>query len=407
MAARRGGESLLEEMSLSDGEFGVSGRAQTDKPREGQLTRTYMPIAVRAIVGDSPFQTRQVAFDPDQITEDAELLESVRRHGVLEPVYVEWLPSELGADTQYRLVSGHRRLAAARAVGQEHIPGIVANKSDDLQALNMAENAGHRHLLPYEKAIALVERRKSEPGLSLRGLAKVTGIPFGTTSDLVAAYEKSPPALRRLFSEGVAARTIIELQPVFRTLDEDHQVAAADMLHSVSISQAQSFRQLVEGGVEPEAAARSATGLTTLHENNSPATDPSPRKKGKHPARSAGRGSEAAASRSSAKAHPDDEGDLQALCERTGVSSEVGRRLTREAIETGADYEALTFAAVYLARGGDKKTALSIAMQARKKRRLASILRGHVRHLERARGLIARQEDHEMADFLRTVFFGA
>jgi ParB/RepB/Spo0J family partition protein len=402
MAPKRGSESLLDEMTLDQAEFTSLGQASVGESRKGRLDRTYMTIPIKAIEADSPFQTRLVTFDPDEVPEDAELLESVRRHGVLEPIYVERLPAKLGVPSSYQLIAGHRRLAAARAAQMEHVPGIIANQDDDLQALNLAENSGHRQLLPYEKAIALVERRKREPGLSLRKLAKATGIPFGTTSDLVAAYEKSPPALRKLFAEGVAARTIIELQAVFDDLDDESQVASAKALGGASIGQAQTFRQLVEQGIEPEAAARSAVGFAkpahkdphdTASQTRSQRKQSSPHKK--RPGKPA------------SILHPDDEAGLEALCARTGVKLQSARRLTRKAFESEADYESLTFASTFVARGGKQKIALEIASRAANERRVAGAIRAHIRQLERARALIVRQEDAELGDFIRTIFFGA
>jgi ParB/RepB/Spo0J family partition protein len=402
MAPRRGSESLLDEMSLDQAEFTNLSHASLDESRKERLDRTYMPIPIEAIEADSPFQTRLVTFDPDEIPEDAELLESVRRHGLLEPIYLERLQAEFGTPSSYRLIAGHRRLAAARAAKMDHIPGIIANQDDDLQALNLAENSSHRQLLPYEKAIALVDRRKREPELSLRKLAKATGIPFGTTSDLVAAYEKSPPALRKLFAEGVAARTIIELQAVFDDFDEENQVVAAEALGSVSIGQAQTFRQLVEQGIEPEAAAQSAVGFAkpahkdphgTASQTRSQPKQSSPRKK--RPDKPA------------SILHPDDEAGLKALCARTGVKPQSAKRLTRQAFDSETDYESLTFASIFVARGGKPKAALEIASRAANERRVAGAIRTHIRQLERARALIARHEDPEIGNFISTIFFGA
>lgn len=402
MAPRRGSESLLDEMTLDQAEFTSLGQASVSESRKGRLDRTYMPIPIEVIEADSPFQTRLVTFNPNEIPEDAELLESIRRHGVLEPIYVERLQSELGTPCRYRLIAGHRRLAAARAAKIDHIPGIIANRDDDLQALNLAENTGHRQLLPYEKAIALVERRKRERGLSLRKLAKATGIPFGTTSDLVAAYEKSPPALRKLFAEGVAARTIIELRGVFDDLDEESQVASAKALGGASIGQAQTFRQLVEQGIEPEAAARSAVGFSKPSPNEFKGTA---RQKRSQPKQSSPR--KKRPDKPASILRPDDEAGLEALCARTGVKPQYAKRLTRQAFKSQADYESLTFASIFVARGGTPKAALEIASRAANERRVAGAIRTHMRQLERARALIVRQEDAELGDFISTIFFGA
>jgi hypothetical protein len=50
---------------------------------------------------------------------------------------------------------------------------------------------------------------------------------------------------------------------------------------------------------------------------------------------------------------------------------------------------------------------LEIASRAANEWRVAGAIRKHIRQLERARALIARQEDPELGDFISTIFFGA
>lgn len=56
----------------------------------------------------------------------ADLIESVRVYGVLEPIVIS---------TQSRILSGHRRLAAAKALGLEVVPIRVMDVSDEVQAI--------------------------------------------------------------------------------------------------------------------------------------------------------------------------------------------------------------------------------------------------------------------------------
>lgn len=54
------------------------------------------------------------------------LVDSIRGNGILNPVIVR--PDENG---NYEMISGHRRLHAARIVGLKKIPAIVKEMSDD------------------------------------------------------------------------------------------------------------------------------------------------------------------------------------------------------------------------------------------------------------------------------------
>lgn len=81
------------------------------------------------------------------------LIASVRASGVLSPLLVREL-EPFGAKS-YEVVSGHRRLAAAKAVGLEAVPCIVID-ADDVQALelNLAEQLQRAQLTPLEEGLA-------------------------------------------------------------------------------------------------------------------------------------------------------------------------------------------------------------------------------------------------------------
>ena len=89
---------------------------------------------------------------PFKVVEDEEmeqLKESIRESGVLIPALAR--PTENG----YELISGHRRLAACRALGMSTIPVIVRNLTDEEAIITMVDsNLQREHILPSEKAFA-------------------------------------------------------------------------------------------------------------------------------------------------------------------------------------------------------------------------------------------------------------
>lgn len=93
----------------------------------------------------NPFQPRR-KFDEERLTE---LAESIKVHGILQPVVVT------KAAEGYRLVVGERRTRAARAAGLETIPAIVREMADQ-QSLEVAliENLQREDLNPIEEAQA-------------------------------------------------------------------------------------------------------------------------------------------------------------------------------------------------------------------------------------------------------------
>ena len=92
-------------------------------------------------------------FDPDAL---AELAESIRRNGVLQPIIVR------SGDDGYQLIAGERRWRAAVQAGLPAIPAIIRTATDN-ESLELAliENIQRQDLNPIEQARAykdLIER---------------------------------------------------------------------------------------------------------------------------------------------------------------------------------------------------------------------------------------------------------
>ena len=80
----------------------------------------------------------------------SDLVESIRVNGILSPVLVR--PD--GEDS-YEMISGHRRMHAAKIVELTMIPAIVREMSDDEAIVYMVDsNIQREELLPSEKAFA-------------------------------------------------------------------------------------------------------------------------------------------------------------------------------------------------------------------------------------------------------------
>ena len=89
-------------------------------------------------------------FDPDKLQQ---LTESVRQHGILEPLLVR--PLEGG---EYELVAGERRYRAAQAVGLEAVPVAVRELSDqEAVQLALVENLQREDLNPVEETEGVLE----------------------------------------------------------------------------------------------------------------------------------------------------------------------------------------------------------------------------------------------------------
>ena len=86
----------------------------------------------------------------------SELIESIKEHGILEPLIVAKTPAG------YQIIAGERRWRAARALKLEYVPAIV-KETNPQQMLEMAivENVQRKDLNPIERAKAFL-RLKDE-----------------------------------------------------------------------------------------------------------------------------------------------------------------------------------------------------------------------------------------------------
>ena len=85
------------------------------------------------------------------------LIESIQANGVTTPLLVR--PLEGTAD-EYEVISGHRRLHAARKAGLEMVPVFIHAIDRDAAAIMLVDSNLHReHILPSEKAFAYKLKR--------------------------------------------------------------------------------------------------------------------------------------------------------------------------------------------------------------------------------------------------------
>lgn len=110
----------------------------------------------------NPLQPRGV-ISPESVSE---LVESIREHGILEPLIVAQTPAG------YQIIAGERRWRAARTLKLPYVPAII-KKTSPQQMLEMAivENVQRKDLNPLEKAKSFL-RLKEEFNLDHTGIAK-------------------------------------------------------------------------------------------------------------------------------------------------------------------------------------------------------------------------------------------
>lgn len=107
----------------------------------------FLQVPVDQIVAN-PEQPRN-HFDDASL---AELTDSIREMGVLQPIVVT------RTDTEFVLVAGERRWRAARMAGLDVVPAVIRNKTGDSSLVEaLVENIQRQDLTPLEEAHAYHE----------------------------------------------------------------------------------------------------------------------------------------------------------------------------------------------------------------------------------------------------------
>ena len=192
---------------------------------------------------------------PFKVMEDEEmerLKESIRVSGVLLPALAR--PTEDG----YELISGHRRLAACRALGMSTMPVIVRNLTDEEAIITMVDsNLQREHILPSEKAFAykmkleaIKHQGKASTQVAQKLSAEIVGEASGESKDQVRRYIRLTnliPDILKLVDEGrIALTPAVELSYLNNHEQEVlNEIMSCDEL-TPSLSQAQRLRKLSE-----------------------------------------------------------------------------------------------------------------------------------------------------------------
>ena len=112
---------------------------------ENGKAKAYIPIDRLHDYPDHPYKVL------DDESMDA-LTESIRERGVLTPILIR--PWEHAPD-EFDIISGHRRVHAARKTGLTSVPAFICNVSRDEAAIMLVDSNLHRErILPSEKARA-------------------------------------------------------------------------------------------------------------------------------------------------------------------------------------------------------------------------------------------------------------
>lgn len=116
-----------------------------------EITKVVREVDIQDIVIPDG-RIRQVAYDESLRA----LSESIREHGVLEPILVRKEPNVVDGMPTFRLIAGERRLRAAELAGLDSVPCVSIEANDvDAAIIAIIENLHREDLNIFEEATAI------------------------------------------------------------------------------------------------------------------------------------------------------------------------------------------------------------------------------------------------------------
>ena len=184
----------------------------------------------------NPAQPR-LSYDEDSLTE---LADSIREHGVLQPILVR------PAGAQFELIAGERRWRASRMAERATIPAIVVD-FDESTALEVSiiENLQREDVSPLEEA-AMFRKMTETFGYSVRQLAQKVGKDKGYIENRLRLSD-APADVRELVS--LRKDTISHAYELMKIGDERQRRKLAKRIVAGELSLAK--LRMITGGGKP------------------------------------------------------------------------------------------------------------------------------------------------------------
>ena len=195
-----------------------------DVMNTGTQGAMYLPISE---VESNSAQPRKF-FDEAAL---AELADSIRQHGIIQPLTVRRLSSGY-----YQIIAGERRWRAARLAGLSEVP-VTVIEADDRKAaeLAMIENLQREDLNPMEEAANRVGKSRSAVTNALRLLELAPAVQNQVEAGLLSAGH---------------ARALVPLSPA-----QQVQTANAIIEGGLSVRQTEALAKRLSAGEKPETTA--------------------------------------------------------------------------------------------------------------------------------------------------------
>jgi len=220
-----------------------------------------------AAISPNPRQPRH-KIDPDALRE---LTDSIREHGLIQPLIVTPAPDSTELAPRYQLIAGERRWSAAKLAGLADVPVIVRGATpQEMLELALVENIQRADLNVLEEANAY-RQLMSDFGLTQEQVAAKVGKNRTTVANALRLLKLSTDVQAALAEDSISeghARAILTVE------DEKQQNALLRQVIDGGLSVRQTeeaARRLSERPQTAERGRRSAVGGQRSTEREMPA----------------------------------------------------------------------------------------------------------------------------------------
>ena len=213
---------------------------------ENSLETSDVPASLPIFEIENNKSQPRTDFDDEALQE---LAESIRQHGVLQPLLVRPIPGG-----RYQIVAGERRWRAARLAGLSEVPVIIRDMDDaEVMVIAMIENLQREQLNPAEEAEGY-RRLKDEFGFTQEQIAEKVG-------------KSRPVVANSLRLTGLSPEIFAMLR------DGSLSVGHAKVVLSVPEEDRMTLAKLCATGISVREAEKAAKSLTQPKKEKKPSAD--------------------------------------------------------------------------------------------------------------------------------------
>jgi len=147
----------------------------------------------KGLSGARIIEISRIKLDPEQPRKSLnqkrlnELAESIKKHGLLQPITVEYIEQE----DCFKIINGERRYKAAKLAGLQELPCIIKYIDKHTRLIHqLIENIQRQDLPPLEEAESIQalinKKRMDNPNYSQREASRELGLPKSYINEMLS-----------------------------------------------------------------------------------------------------------------------------------------------------------------------------------------------------------------------------